>query len=249
MTTDTLTQVKNYNGNNSFVLKMKDAVKKYGSLTQNQKNAVEKILKNVGEAKSVEMTDDMKKIATYTGTNSFVNELKDKLNKFGRLSDKQVSAGLKQIDSEENKPVIRKMNIPAVGDTIKIGRKIGQQLKEQNGLKFNPVLLDITKVLAFSAKAVKFSAKLTIKRGSVCTCCMKTLTDEFSMLTGLGKICAGHLGVPYITDASQAEKFRDEYMKRVEEIGEMQFWVPKSQIKTWEGKFDGLMEVSKHWFK
>lgn len=249
MTTDTLTQVKNYNGNNSFVLKMKDAVKKYGSLTQNQKNAVEKILTNVGEVKSVEMTDDMKKIASYTGTNSFVNELKDKLNKFGRLSDKQVSAGLKQIDSEENKPVIRKMNIPAVGDTIKIGRKIGQQLKEQNGLKFNPVLLDITKVLAFSAKAVKFSAKLTIKRGSVCTCCMKTLTDEFSMLTGLGKICAGHLGVPYITDASQAEKFRDEYMKRVEEIGEMQFWVPKSQIKTWEGKFDGLMEVSKHWFK
>lgn len=249
MTTDTLTQVKNYNGNNSFVLKMKDAVKKYGSLTQNQKNAVEKILTNVGEVKSVEMTDDMKKIASYTGTNSFVNELKDKLNKFGRLSDKQVSAGLKQIDSEENKPVIRKMNIPAVGDTIKIGRKIGQQLKEQNGLKFNPVLLDITKVLAFSAKAVKFSAKLTIKRGSVCTCCMKTLTDEFSMLTGLGKICAGHLGVPYITDASQAEKFRDEYMKRVEEIGEMEFWVPKSQIKTWEGKFDGLMEVSKHWFK
>lgn len=249
MTTDTLTQVKNYNGNNSFVLKMKDAVKKYGSLTQNQKNAVEKILTNVNEAKSVEMTDDMKKIASYTGTNSFVNELKDKLNKFGRLSDKQVSAGLKQIDSEENKPVIRKMNIPAVGDTIKIGRKIGQQLKEQNGLKFNPVLLDITKVLAFSAKAVKFSAKLTIKRGSVCTCCMKTLTDEFSMLTGLGKICAGHLGVPYITDASQAEKFREEYMKRVEEIGEMEFWVPKSQIKTWEGKFDGLMEVSKHWFK
>jgi len=243
MTTDTLTQVKNYNGNNSFVLKMKDAVKKYGSLTQNQKNAVEKILKNVGEAKSVEMTDDMKKIATYTGTNSFVNELKDKLNKFGRLSDKQVSAGLKQIDSEENKPVIRKMNIPAVGDTIKIGRKIGQQLKEQNGLKFNPVLLDITKVLAFSAKAVKFSAKLTIKRGSVCTCCMKTLTDEFSMLTGLGKICAGHLGVPYITDASQAEKFRDEYMKRVEEIGEMQFWVPKSQIKTWEGTADILLKM------
>ena len=46
MTTDTLTQVKNYNGNNSFVLKMKDAVKKYGSLTQNQKNAVEKILRS-----------------------------------------------------------------------------------------------------------------------------------------------------------------------------------------------------------
>jgi hypothetical protein len=77
---------------------------------------------------------------------------------------------------------------------------------------------------------------------------MKTLTDEFSMLTGLGKICASHVGVPYITDASQAEKFREEYMKRVEEIGEMQFWIPRSQVKTWEGRMSGMMEVSKHWF-
>jgi hypothetical protein len=39
--------------------------------------------------------------------------------------------------------------------------------------------------------------------------------------------------VEYITDASQAEKFREEYLKRVEEIGSMEFWVPKNQIKTW----------------
>jgi hypothetical protein len=248
MTTDIATQVRNYEGNNSFILKMKDCVKKYGSLTPNQKNAVEKILKNVGQVKSVEMTDDMKKIASYEGTNTFVNDLKGKLKTFGKLSDKQVTAGLNQINKEENKVVIRKMNVPAIGDTIKIGRKIGQELKKQHGLKFNPVLLDVTKILAFSEKAVKFSAKLTIKRGSVCTCCMKTLTDEFSMLTGFGKICAGHVGVPYITDASQTEKFREEYMKRVEEIGEMEFWIPRSQVKTWEGRMSGMMEVSKHWF-
>ena len=79
MTTDIATQVKNYKGNNSFILKMKDAMTKYGSLTVNQKAAVEKIFKNTAEAKAVEMTDDMKKIAAYEGTNSFVNELKGKL--------------------------------------------------------------------------------------------------------------------------------------------------------------------------
>jgi hypothetical protein len=26
-----------------------------------------------------------------------------------------------------------------------------------------------------------------------------------------------------------------EYLKKVEEIGEFQFWVPKRQIKKWEG--------------
>jgi hypothetical protein len=243
MTTDIATQVKNYKGTNSFILKMKDAMTKYGSLTANQKAAVEKIFNNPTEAKAVEMTDDMKKIAAYEGENSFVNELKGKLAKYGKLSDKQISAALSQIQKEENKAATVNLNIPAIGDTIKIARKAGQNLKETYGLKFNPILLDVTKVLAISPKAVKFAAKLTIKRGSVCTCCMKTLTDEFSMLTGLGKTCAKHVGVPYITDKSQAESFRLEYMKRVDEIGEMEFWIPKSQIKTWEGTADILLKM------
>jgi len=240
---DITTQVKNYNGHNTFILKMKDTLKKYNSLTSNQRVAVEKILKNVSEAKKVELTEDQKRIMSYEGQNSFVNEIKSKLKEFGKISEKQESAALAQIQKEADKEATVHMNIPAIGDTIKVGRKVGMTLKEQYELKFNPILLDITKVLAISPKAVKFSGKLTIKRGSVCTCCMKTLTDEFSMLTGLGKICAKHVGVPYITDASQAKQFREEYMKRVEEIGEMIFWVPKSQIKTWEGNADILLKM------
>jgi hypothetical protein len=68
------------------------------------------------------------------------------------------------------------------------------------------------------------------------------------MLTGLGKTCAKNLGVPYITDASQADKFREDYMKRVDEIGEMEFWVPLSQLKDWQGKTSMLMKISKFWF-
>ena len=243
MTTNIDTQVMNYKGVNSFILKMKDAMTKYGSLTANQKDAVEKIFNNPTEAKAVEMTDDMKKIAAYEGENSFVNELKGKLAKYGKLSDKQISAALSQIQKEENKAATVNLNIPAIGDTIKIGRKAGQNLKETYGLKFNPILLDVTKVLAISPTAVKFAAKLTIKRGSVCTCCMKTLTDEFSMLTGLGKTCAKHVGVPYITDVSQTDRFRNEYMERVDEIGEMEFWIPKSQIIIWEGTADILLKM------
>jgi hypothetical protein len=103
--------------------------------------------------------------------------------------------------------------------------------------------LDITKVLAVSPKAVKFSGKMTIKRGDVCLCCAKTLTDEFSMLTKMGKTCAKHMGVEYITDKSQANRFREEYLKRVEEIGEMEFWVPKSKIVKWEGENDILLQM------
>jgi len=243
MTTDIATQVKNYQGKNTFILKMKDALTKYGSLTVNQKSAVEKIFSNPTEAKSVELTGDLKVINDYQGTNPFVNELKSKLGQYGKLSDKQVLVGIKAIQTDENKANTRKMNIPTVGETVKVGRSVGQKMKEQYGLQFNPILLDITKVLAVSPKAVKFSGKMTVKRGDVCVCCAKTLTDEFSMLTKMGKTCAKHMGVEYITDSSQAERFRNEYLAKVEEIGEMEFWVPKSRIIKWEGKTEIILKM------
>jgi hypothetical protein len=239
----TITKVQNYQGKNSFILKMKDAVSKYGKLTPAQSNAVDKILKAAEEAKKVELTEDEKKIQSYTGQNSFIKDLQSKLEKYGKLSEKQVSAALNQIQKEIDKENTIKLNVPAEGDTIIVGRRIGQKLKETYGLKFNPTLLDITKVLGISPKAVKFSGKMTVKRGDICVCCGKTLTDEFSMLTKMGKTCSKHMGVEYITDKSQADRFREEYLKRVEEIGEMEFWVPKSQIKKWEGSADILLKM------
>jgi len=239
----TITQVQNYQGSNSFVIKMKDTIKKYGTLTAKQSAAVEKILSAVSEVKQVELSDDMKKIQTYNGPSDFVNDIKSKLEKFGKLSDKQVSAALNQIQKEETKNVTRKMNLALEGDTIIVGRSIGQKMKETYGLKFNPTLLDLTKVLAITPKAVKLAGKMTIKRGDVCVCCGRTLTDEFSMLTKMGKTCASHMNVEYITDKSEAERFRNEYLKRVEEIGEMEFWVPKSQVKKWEGKTEVVLQM------
>jgi hypothetical protein len=248
MTIDIATQVQNYQGTNSFIIKMKQVIKQYGRLTQNQSIAVDKIFSKLSEVKSVELTGDLKTISEYKGQNAFVNEIKSKLDEFGKLSDKQVSAAMKQIDKENNKPVVRKMNFKAEGDTIKVGRNVGQGLKEKYNLNFNPILLDITKVLGVTAKAVKFSGKMTVKRGDVCVCCAKTLTDEFSMLTKMGKTCAKHMGVEYITDKSQADKFREDYLKKVEEIGEMEFWVPIKQIKIWDGKGGFILDMSQRWF-
>lgn len=240
--TNTISKVRNYQGTNTFVIKMKDVVAKYGSLTPNQATAVEKCLS--ADVKSVDVNslpENLQVIAKYEGESTFVKDIKEKLLKYGTLTQRQVEAATKSIEKENDKAATMNVRWKTPGETIKIGRKIGQQLKEQYGLKFNPILIDITKILSISPKAVKFSGKLTIKRGDVCTCCMKTLTDEFSMLTGMGKICASHVGVEYITDKSQAERFRQEYLKRVDEIGEMEFWIPKSQIKVWEGKMSKVL--------
>ena len=238
MTTTTFTttqKVKNYNGNNSFIIKMKDTISRYGHLTIGQSAAVERILNAPVEAKQVEMTEDMKRIQSYKGENTFVKDIQSKLEKYGRLSDKQVSAAVSQIQKEEDKERTYKMNWPIAGDTIILGRKIGQQLKETYGLEFNPTLIDITSILGVSPRAVRFAGKMTIKRGNICMCCGRELTDEFSMLTKMGKTCAGYMKVEYIKDKSEAERFRQEYLKRVEEIGTFEFWVPKRQIRKWEG--------------
>ena len=244
MTTTTTTQkVQNYKGTNSFINKMKDAVAKYGSLTIGQSTAVEKILNAPVEAKQVELTEDMKKIQAYTGENNFVKEIQSKLEKYGKLTDKQVSASIAQIVKEETKEKTYKMNWPTEGESIILARKIGQQLKETYGLEFNPTLIDITRLLGVSPKAVKFAGKMTVKRGNICMCCGRELTDEFSMLTKMGKTCAKHMKVEYIKDKSEVERFRNDYLKRVEEIGEMEFWVPKSQIKKWNGMTEVIVQT------
>jgi hypothetical protein len=243
-TINTQDKVRNYQGQNRFILNLKDALKKWGGLTQNQLLAADKALNSeVKVINKEELPETVKRITEYKGENLFVKDIASKFEKWGTLTSKQISAAVAQIQKEEDKEKTVRMNWPTIGETIKLGRRKGVELKEKYGLKFNPILIDITSLKAVSPKAVLFTGKLTIKRGDVCTCCMKTLTDEFSMLTGFGKICAKHVGVEYITDKSQAERFRQEYLKRVDEIGEMEFWVPKSQIKKWDGVTASIVET------
>jgi hypothetical protein len=191
-------------------------------------------------SQSVALTE---KVNNYQGKNSFLVKMKDLLSKGKTLSPKQFEASLQIINKEEESERVIRMNWPTPGETIIIGRSIGQDLKKEYGLEFNPTLLDITRLLGVSAKAVKFAGKMTIKRGKICTSCMRDLTDEFSMLTGMGKTCARHLKVPYIKDVSEVTRFREDYLRRVDEIGEMEFWVPKNQIKKWNGSTEKVVKM------
>jgi len=242
-TTNTTSKVKNYQGANSFINKMKDTLNKYGSLTQKQSEAVEKILANQVKVDVESLPENLKSIANYEGENKFVNDIKTKLMTYGTLTDNQVSAANAQIQKESDKNKTVKLRIPVLGETIQLRRATAELLKEKHGLEFNPLLIDVTKILEVSPKAIKVAGKLTVKRGKICNCCAKTLTDEFSMLTGLGKTCAKHLGVKYITDSTQADKFREEYLNKVEEIGEMDTWIPLSQVKVLSDKLEVILKM------
>lgn len=182
-------------------------------------------------------------IRNYKGTNSFVKDIQSKLGKYGKLTDKQVSAVLAQINRENAKTQVRKVSITLDDEAILVGRNVGQSLKEAYGLEFNPMVLDITKVTAISPKAIKFVGKMTSKKGNICMCCGRTLTDEFSMITKMGKTCASHMKVEYIKNLSEVERFRNDYLKRIEEIGNFEFWVPKKQIQQWDGVGEELLNI------
>ena len=184
----------------------------------------------------------IEKVQNYKGTNSFIIKMKDTISKYNRLSPKQEEVVVGIFQKEHNERTLE-MNWPTTGESIILARKIGQQLKDTYGLEFNPTLIDISRLLAVSPKAVKFSGKMTVKRGNICMCCGRELSDEFSMLTKMGKICSKHMKVEYIKDKSEVERFRNDYLKRVEEIGEMEFWVPKSQIKKWNGMTESIVKT------
>ncbi len=175
MTTTTVSvqdKVRNYQGQNRFVVSMKEVLQKWGRLTPKQAEAAEKALNSeVKVIKTEEMPEGIKKIVEYKGENNFVKDIATKFQKYGTLTTKQIEAAVKQIQKEEDRERTVRMNWPTPGETIVVGRKIGIQLKEKYGLEFNPVLLDIVKLRAVSPKAVMFEGKMTIKRGDVCMCC------------------------------------------------------------------------------
>ena len=184
----------------------------------------------------------IEKVQNYTGKNSFIAKMKDTIKKYGKLTPKQEEAVVNIFQKEENERTVQ-MNWPCEGETLIVGRNVGQDLRKKYGLELNPVLIDITRLLSVGPKDIKFSGKMTVKRGNICMCCGRELTDEFSMLTKMGKTCAKHMKVEYIKDKSEVERFREDYLKRVDEIGEFQFTIPKRQIRKWDGMTESIVKT------
>jgi hypothetical protein len=83
-------------------------------------------------SQSVALTE---KVNNYQGKNSFIVKMKDLLSKGKTLSPKQSEVSLQIISKEEESERVIRMNWPTPGETIIIGRKIGQDLKKEYGCK------------------------------------------------------------------------------------------------------------------
>ena len=68
------------------------------------------IYRNKKETPKEYEDNNLTKIANYKGGDRFVNDIKIKLRKFGKLSDKQIDAAMRQIDKEGDTPNIELSN-------------------------------------------------------------------------------------------------------------------------------------------
>jgi hypothetical protein len=180
-----------------------------------------------------------KEVENYNGTNSFMNSLKKGLKKYGSLTDNQTSAAIRVIEgARRHEQAQKRMNITLVGDTIKIGRKIALGIKEEYGLEFHPILIDVTAVTGMTDRALRIKGKLTKENGGICRCCAKTLTDDISKVTGIGPICSKYVGVPHprnLYDTNEIETYKKNMSEKIDSIGEFEFWIPKKAIVKWNG--------------
>ena len=225
-------KIRNYTGTNQFLNNLKQSLTKYPHLTQRQTEAANKIFMNIernGEIVIENLSENLQKIMNYNGSNEFVLKMKEDYTKWRRLSDSQIASAVRTITKEKNPT--QELRIDLKNESIKLKRGVALRIKEEYGLDFMPILIDLVATTHITQKAIRIRAKLTKENGDVCRCCGAELTDEFSILTGIGPICSKNLGVKYIKNKNEVERYKVELAERVEQIGEFEFWLPKSQIR------------------
>jgi hypothetical protein len=179
-----------------------------------------------------------KLVKEYKGTNSFILSLASGLSKYGRLTVNQLSAAEKFFNKliettsvEPAEPQVKEVNV-----NLKVSKFIAKRIADENKLDFRPFLVTITKVLKVTNKAYQVVGRMNTSDVTSCRCCGLDLTDWRSQATGVGPVCAKNLGIPYVKKQEDVAVFKKLLSLKIEEIGDLTFWVPKSQIV--EGLFN-----------
>jgi hypothetical protein len=188
------------------------------------------------------MTDQetIVKLKEYTGDNGFLKSVLNGYNRWGRLTPKQMEAVKKFFTPKKPKGSIEpiKVNIDLV-----LKRYVARGISEAYGLdKITPITVTISEVNALTVKAVRVKGKMTFTDVGCCRCCGRDLTDWISKASGIGPTCAKHMGIKRPTTQAEIVEFNKNLKERIEEMGEFEFWIPKSHIKDAMGSFKYILE-------
>jgi hypothetical protein len=169
------------------------------------------------------------KVKEYEGNNNFILSLKSGLNKYGSLTPKQLSAA-DNFFSKLEVPTNQISDSKNINVNLKVTKFIAKRIADDNKLEFRPFLVTISKVLKTTNKAYQVVGRMNTSDVTSCRCCGLDLTDWKSQATGVGPICAKKLGIPYVKNQEDVLVFKKLLKLKIDEIGDLTFWIPKSQI-------------------
>jgi hypothetical protein len=178
----------------------------------------------------MENTVILTKVKEYNGNNGFMISLKSGLTKYGSLTPKQLSAASNFFSKFEEPKTETPVEVKNVNVDIKVTKFIAKKIAEDNELEFRPFLMTLSKVLKETPKAYQVVGKMTTSDVSSCRCCGKDLTDWRSQATGVGPVCSKSLGIPYVKKEEDVEVFKKLLKIKIDKIGDLTFWLAKSQI-------------------
>ena len=200
------------------------------------------------------------RLRTYNGQNGFVNSVKGYYEGNGFITEKQLQAVIRFFGSEKI-GVPQQLPMPDLNVPVTIPEKKYNENPNNNFSNFtlkNPVMIKlkglqfvkslcekmqignvksyawvVKEVTGQTARAIRVKAEIPDNTHTLnfCRNCGRRLTDDFSIATGMGKICANYYGIPYIKDISQALEFKDRVDELIKTIGVQEFWLPKSRIE------------------
>jgi hypothetical protein len=184
------------------------------------------------------------KVKNYDGNNYFINSLKLGLSKYGKLTPKQLIAA-DNFFSKLETPKVEVSNQPINGNivisqpenkerlvnvNIKVTKFVAKNIAEKNKLDFRPFLITVSKVVSETSKSYQLVGRMTTSDVTSCRCCGLDLTDWRSQATGVGPVCSKNLGIPYVKNKEDIEVFKKMLQLKINQIGDLTFWVAKSQI-------------------
>jgi hypothetical protein len=184
--------------------------------------------------------DTIQKLINYEGNNGFVKSVLNGYNRWGKLTPKQMEAVKKFFAPKKPKGSIKpiKINVDLV-----LKRYVAREISEEYNLgKITPITVTVSEINALTNKSVRVKGKMTFTDVGCCRCCGRDLTDWVSKASGIGPTCAKYMGLKRPTTQSEVKEFNKNLKEKIDEIGELEFWIPKSHIKNAMGSLKYILE-------
>lgn len=165
--------------------------------------------------------------------NDFYASLLAQYDRKGFLSERQLQCVERAIEERERRatraaPVKASIDL---GQIIEIKTWLAKRLQNELHMDFFLRNLEVTQVVAETAKAYQMKVKFVSRIACNCHVCGRALDNEISKAVGIGPVCAEKIGLsrPSLSDAQRTIDELESLCRKIGEIGPL--WVPKSQIK------------------